>query len=50
MISHHVVDRGVPFGDLPLPENIEAMVIHAPVGDLTALHAPKGVRGCGEWP
>ena len=45
MISHRVVDRGVPFGDLPLPENIEAMVIHAPVGDLTALHAPKGVKG-----
>lgn len=45
MISHHVVDGGVPFGNLPLPENIEAMVIHAPVGDLTALHAPKGVKG-----
>lgn len=30
MIFHHVVDGGVPFGNLPLPENIEAMVIHAP--------------------
>ncbi|MEK0307219.1 alpha/beta fold hydrolase [Bifidobacterium favimelis] len=45
MTSLHAVGRGRPFGDLPVPGNVEVLVIHAPVGDLTALHCPKGARG-----